>query len=143
MRIDIDRLTEAELVDLNHRVVARQRLRYQARAHTANEQVTTDAMVRAWRRSPAPGPLRGHDSPISGRSRHDICRRQLYCHCFTLSIGATTQAPRKRWSAAADAARWMRIAFVVRLDPVAIIVARTWESQHYLVTGAMFSPIRC
>jgi len=33
MRIDIDRLTEAELVDLNHRVVARLRLLHQARAH--------------------------------------------------------------------------------------------------------------
>jgi hypothetical protein len=33
MRIDIDQLTEAELVDLNHRVVARLRLLHQARAH--------------------------------------------------------------------------------------------------------------
>ncbi len=33
MRIDIDRLTESELVDLNHRVVARLRLLHQARAH--------------------------------------------------------------------------------------------------------------
>jgi len=33
MRIDIDRLTETELVDLNHRVVARLRLLHQARAH--------------------------------------------------------------------------------------------------------------
>jgi hypothetical protein len=33
MRIDIDRLTEGELVDLNHRVVARLRLLHQARAH--------------------------------------------------------------------------------------------------------------
>lgn len=33
MRIDIDRLTEAELIDLNHRVVARLRLLHQARAH--------------------------------------------------------------------------------------------------------------
>jgi hypothetical protein len=33
MKIDIDRLTEAELVDLNHRIVARLRLRTQMRAH--------------------------------------------------------------------------------------------------------------
>jgi hypothetical protein len=33
MGIDIDGLTEAELVDLNHRVVARLRLLHQARAH--------------------------------------------------------------------------------------------------------------
>ena len=33
MRIDIDQLTETELVDLNHRVVARLRLLHQARAH--------------------------------------------------------------------------------------------------------------
>ena len=33
MRIDIDRLTETELVDLNHRVVARLRLLHQTRAH--------------------------------------------------------------------------------------------------------------
>jgi hypothetical protein len=35
MQIDIDKLTEAELVDLNHRVVARLRLLHQARAHSA------------------------------------------------------------------------------------------------------------
>jgi hypothetical protein len=33
MRIDIDRLTEAELVDLNHRVVERLRLLQQMRSH--------------------------------------------------------------------------------------------------------------
>ncbi len=33
MKIDIDRLTEAELSDLNHRVVARLRLLGQVRAH--------------------------------------------------------------------------------------------------------------
>jgi hypothetical protein len=33
MKIDIDRLTEAELVDLNHRIVARLRLLNQMRAH--------------------------------------------------------------------------------------------------------------
>jgi hypothetical protein len=33
MRIDIDRLSEAELVDLNHRVVARLRFLQQARTH--------------------------------------------------------------------------------------------------------------
>ena len=33
MKIDIDRLTEAELVDLNHRIVARLRLLAQMRAH--------------------------------------------------------------------------------------------------------------
>ena len=33
MKIDIDRLTEAELVDLNHRIVARLRLLTQMRAH--------------------------------------------------------------------------------------------------------------
>jgi hypothetical protein len=34
MRIDIDRLTEAELVDLNHRIVARLRFLQQMRAHS-------------------------------------------------------------------------------------------------------------
>jgi hypothetical protein len=34
MKIDIDRLTEAELVDLNHRIVARLRLLNQMRAHS-------------------------------------------------------------------------------------------------------------
>jgi hypothetical protein len=33
MAIDIDRLTEAELVDLNHRIVERLRFLHQARAH--------------------------------------------------------------------------------------------------------------
>jgi hypothetical protein len=33
MKIDIDRLTEAELVDLNHRIVARLRLLNQMRTH--------------------------------------------------------------------------------------------------------------
>lgn len=33
MKIDIDRLTEDELVDLNHRIVARLRLLHQMRAH--------------------------------------------------------------------------------------------------------------
>jgi hypothetical protein len=33
MKIDIDRLTEAELVDLNHRIVARLRFLHQMRAH--------------------------------------------------------------------------------------------------------------
>jgi hypothetical protein len=33
MKIDIDRLTEAELIDLNHRIVARLRLLHQMRAH--------------------------------------------------------------------------------------------------------------
>jgi hypothetical protein len=33
MKIDIDRLTEAELVDLNHRIVARLRLLTEMRAH--------------------------------------------------------------------------------------------------------------
>jgi hypothetical protein len=35
MRIDIDKLTEAELIDLNHRVVERLRLLKQMRAHVA------------------------------------------------------------------------------------------------------------
>jgi len=35
MSIDIDRLTEAELIDLNHRIVARLRLLGQVRAHQA------------------------------------------------------------------------------------------------------------
>jgi hypothetical protein len=35
MMIDIDRLTEAELHDLNHRIVARLRLMGQVRAHQA------------------------------------------------------------------------------------------------------------
>jgi len=34
MTIDIDRLTEAELIDLNHRIVARLRLLNQMRAHS-------------------------------------------------------------------------------------------------------------
>ena len=33
MAIDLDRLTEAELVDLNHRIVERLRFLHQARAH--------------------------------------------------------------------------------------------------------------
>ncbi|HJS87617.1 MAG TPA: hypothetical protein VJ779_19360 [Acetobacteraceae bacterium] len=33
MRIDIDRLTEPELIDLNHRVVARLRFLHEMRAH--------------------------------------------------------------------------------------------------------------
>jgi hypothetical protein len=33
MKIDIDRLTEDELVDLNHRIVARLRFLHQMRAH--------------------------------------------------------------------------------------------------------------
>jgi hypothetical protein len=33
MKIDIDRLTEAELIDLNHRIVERLRLMNQMRAH--------------------------------------------------------------------------------------------------------------
>lgn len=35
MKIDIDRLTEAELVELNHRVVERLRFLQQMRAHSA------------------------------------------------------------------------------------------------------------
>jgi hypothetical protein len=34
MTIDIDRLTEEELIDLNHRIVARLRLLSQMRSHT-------------------------------------------------------------------------------------------------------------
>jgi hypothetical protein len=34
MKIDIDRLTEAELIDLNHRIVARLRFLNQMRAHS-------------------------------------------------------------------------------------------------------------
>ena len=34
MKIDIDSLSEAELVDLNHRIVARLRFLHQMRAHT-------------------------------------------------------------------------------------------------------------
>jgi hypothetical protein len=33
MRVDIDRLTEAELIDLNHKIVERLRLMHQMRAH--------------------------------------------------------------------------------------------------------------
>ncbi len=33
MKIDIDRLTEAELIDLNHRIVERLRFLHQMRAH--------------------------------------------------------------------------------------------------------------
>jgi hypothetical protein len=35
MRIDIDKLTEAELVDLNNRIVERLRMLHQMRAHSA------------------------------------------------------------------------------------------------------------
>ncbi|HTD29852.1 MAG TPA: hypothetical protein VK660_10735, partial [Xanthomonadaceae bacterium] len=35
MAIDIDRLSEAELIDLNHRIVERLRFMQQARAHVA------------------------------------------------------------------------------------------------------------
>lgn len=35
MKIDIDQLTESELVDLNHRIVARLRMFAQLRAHTS------------------------------------------------------------------------------------------------------------
>jgi len=35
MKIDIDELTEAELVDLNHRIVQRRRFMHQMRAHKA------------------------------------------------------------------------------------------------------------
>jgi len=35
MTIDIDKLTEAELIDLNHRIVERLRFMQQARAHVA------------------------------------------------------------------------------------------------------------
>ena len=35
MPIDIDKLSEAELIDLNHRVVERLRFMHQARAHVA------------------------------------------------------------------------------------------------------------
>ena len=34
MKIDIDRLTEAELIDLNHRIIARLRFLHQMRAHS-------------------------------------------------------------------------------------------------------------
>jgi hypothetical protein len=34
MKVDIDKLTEAELIDLNHRIVARLRFLHQIRAHT-------------------------------------------------------------------------------------------------------------
>lgn len=35
MEVDIDRLTEGELIDLNHRIVARLRFFQQARAHAS------------------------------------------------------------------------------------------------------------
>lgn len=35
MKIDIDQLTESELIDLNHRIVARLRMFSQLRAHTS------------------------------------------------------------------------------------------------------------
>jgi hypothetical protein len=35
MKIDLDRLTESELIDLNHRIVARLRMFAQLRAHTS------------------------------------------------------------------------------------------------------------
>jgi len=35
MKIDLDRLTESELIDLNHRIVARLRMFAELRAHTS------------------------------------------------------------------------------------------------------------
>ena len=35
MKIDLDRLTESQLIDLNHRIIARLRMFAQLRAHTS------------------------------------------------------------------------------------------------------------
>jgi hypothetical protein len=57
MRIDIDRLTEPELIDLNHRVVARLRFLHQMRAHA--EMLEFRVGDRVAFRSPGRGSVEG------------------------------------------------------------------------------------
>ena len=57
MTIDIDKLTEAELIDLNHRIVARLRFLNQMRAHV--EMLDFRIGDRVTFRPPGRGPLEG------------------------------------------------------------------------------------
>jgi hypothetical protein len=57
MKIDIDQLTEAELIDLNHRIVARLRFLNQMRAHV--EMMEFKIGDRVTFRPPGQGPLEG------------------------------------------------------------------------------------
>ncbi len=57
MKIDIDKLTEAELIDLNHRIVARLRFLNQMRAHA--EMLEFKIGDRVTFRPPGQGPLEG------------------------------------------------------------------------------------
>ncbi|HSU03958.1 MAG TPA: hypothetical protein VLI93_00130 [Acetobacteraceae bacterium] len=57
MTIDIDRLTESELTDLNHRIVARLRFLNQMRAHSDMLEFRIGDRVAF--RSPAQGPVEG------------------------------------------------------------------------------------
>ncbi len=54
-KIDIDRLSEAELVDLNHRVVERLRFLQQMRAHTEMLEFSIGDRVLLSRRRPRRG----------------------------------------------------------------------------------------
>jgi len=57
MKIDIDQLTEAELIDLNHRIVERLRFLDQMRAHV--EMLDFKIGDRVSFQSPGQGPLEG------------------------------------------------------------------------------------
>ena len=57
MKIDIDQLTEAELIDLNHRIVARLRFLQQMRAHV--EMMEFKIGDRVTFQSPGQGPVEG------------------------------------------------------------------------------------
>jgi hypothetical protein len=57
MKVDIDRLTEAELIDLNHRIVARLRFLVQMRAHA--EMLEFKIGDRVAFQPPGPGPVEG------------------------------------------------------------------------------------
>ncbi len=57
MKIDIDQLTEAELIDLNNRIVARLRFLQQMRAHV--EMLEFKIGDRVTFRPPGQGPLEG------------------------------------------------------------------------------------
>jgi hypothetical protein len=43
MKIDLDRLTESQLIDLNHRIIARLRMFAQLRAHTSMSSPNADS----------------------------------------------------------------------------------------------------
>ncbi len=58
MTIDIDRLTEAELIDLNHRIVERLRFLQQMRAHAAMLKFSVGARVCFDTEDAAPSPAR-------------------------------------------------------------------------------------